>query len=213
MPYVVIPAERRQELGSNAVKWLRRAGKLPAVVYGKDVENQSVSLTIDARNFDRIYASYSINTLFDLQLDGQEMLVMVKAIQRHPVKRTILHVDFMKVNMSQKQEFQIPLNLSGTPKGVKEGGIMEQVTHAVTVICLPNVIPSGIEVDISELGIGEHITAQELPIPEGVELASDPLTVICTVRAIVERDESAEEGEAPAEPEMIREKKDEEPEA
>ena len=205
MAYIVIPAEIRQEKGSNAVKWLRRAGKLPAVLYGKTVENQSISITIDTHQFERIMATQSRNTLFALNIEGQETIVMIKEIQRHTVKRNPIHVDFIKVNMTVKQEFQVPIVLIGNAKGVKEGGVLEHVTRALTIACLPDGIPTQIEVDVTELGIGDHIAAQDLQLPENVDLQVDPLQVICTVTSVVVRD--SDEDEVPAEPEVIRERK------
>ena len=205
MAYMVIPAEVRQEKGSNAVKWLRRAGKLPAVLYGKTVPNQSISITIDTHQFERIMATQSRNTLFALSIDGQETVVMIKEIQRHTVKRNPIHVDFIKVNMSEKQQFQVPVVLVGNANGVKEGGVLEHVTRALTIACLPDSIPAQIEVDVTELGIGDHIAAQDIQLPENVDLQEDPLQVICTVTSVVERE--AGEDDMPAEPEMIRERK------
>lgn len=205
MAQVSLKAERRSELGSNAVKWLRRAGKLPAVLYGKNVPERSISITIDAHEFDRLISTHPITTLIELQLD-QKVMVMIKEIQRHKVKRVPLHVDFLQVNMTEKLEFKVPVSLVGTAKGVKEGGVLEHITRSLNIACMPGEVPSQIEVNVAEMSLGAHIAAKDLTMPANVDLIADPLLVICTVKAVVEKEVSDEN---PAEPEMIRERKPE----
>ena len=206
MALVTLNASFRKEIGSNAVKWLRRDGKLPAVVYGKNVPGRSIAITIDAREFDRLAASYPSTTLIELQLDPK-MTVIVKEIQRHKVKRMPLHVDFLQVDLTEKQEFKVPVVLTGTSKGVKEGGVLEHVTRQLSVSCLPGQVPTQIEIDITNLALGEHIAVKDLTLDASIELLQDSLVVICTVKTVVEKEVS--EDDQLAEPEMIRERKPE----
>jgi len=205
MPQVKLKAEVRSEIGSNAVKWLRRAGKLPAVLYGKELPEKSLAIIVDAHEFERLIATNPISTLIELQLESPKVAI-IKEIQRHPVKRVPLHVDFLMVNLEQKQEFRVRVQLVGTAKGVKEGGVLEHISHSLTISCLPGNAPAQLEVDVSTLGLGEHIDAKDLQLPEGIELLADPLQVICTIKAIIEKEASED---APAEPELIRERKPE----
>ncbi|MCL2498006.1 MAG: 50S ribosomal protein L25 [Symbiobacteriaceae bacterium] len=205
MPQVTLAASKRSELGSNAVKWLRRKGQIPAVVYGKGVPGMSLAITIDAHEFDRHIAVHPQSTLIQLQLEPP-MIVVLKAIQRHTVKRNPIHVDFLHIQMDQKQEFTVRVTLTGSAQGVKEGGVLEQITHTLNVFCLPALVPSFIEVDVNLLGLDEHIAVRDLQLPPEVELVADPLQVICTLKQVVEKE--AEE-EAPGEPELIRERKPE----
>ncbi|MCL2547807.1 MAG: 50S ribosomal protein L25 [Symbiobacteriaceae bacterium] len=205
MSQVTLTAEYRSELGSNAVKWLRRAGKLPAVLYGKDVPGKSISLTIDAHEFDRLLALNPLNSLIELQLD-KSVIVIIKEIQKHKVKRIPLHVDFMMVNPDLPQEFKLHVSLIGTPIGVKDGGVLEQVSLAVEVSCLPGNLPAAIEVDVTELARDAHIAAKDLVMPPGVTLLADPLQVICICKAVVDKESSQEDL---AEPELVRERKPE----
>ena len=205
MSYVTLSATKREEAGSNAVKWLRRAGKIPAVVYGKGVPGASLAITIDAHEFDRHISKHAQSTLIELQLDVP-MIVIIKEIQRHKVKRHPIHVEFHMIQMDVKQVFAVRVVLNGTPRGAKEGGVLEQITHALDVLCLPQHLPTLIELDVSDLGLDNHIAVKDLVLPLGVEASADPLQVICTIKAVVEKEAGDEETQ---EPEVIREKKPE----
>ena len=205
MPQVTLKAERRQEFGSNAVKWLRRSGKLPAVLYGKDVPGKSISLTIDAHDFERIITLYPMSTLIELQLE-ETHIAIIKDIQRDMIKRTPIHVDFLLVNMDLKQEFKIGVVLQGVARGVKAGGILEQVAYAVNVSCLPQDAPQQVEVDVADLGLDAVVTAKDLKIPVNVDLLEDPLQVICTLKS---PSEEKEVSDTVSEPELIRARKPE----
>ena len=207
MPYVFLDAELRAERGSNAVKWLRKSGKVPAVVYGKDVPDMSMAITIDARQFERLIAKNPLSTLIELRLDPP-IICVVKDIQRHPIKRDPLHVDFMLVNMNEEQEFKVRVVLTGQAKGVREGGVLEQVLRSLDVLCLPANVPAQIEIDVSALGLDEHIAIKDIAVPEGVQIKADALQVICTLKQVVEKEASEEEGSA--EPELVRQRKQEE---
>ena len=201
MPQVSLSVEKRTQLGSNAVKWLRRAGKLPAIIYGKDLP-ESLPITIDAHEFDRFVATNPLSTLVELDLESPK-IVMVKEIQRHKVTRTPLHVDFLLVDLDRELEFKVRVALVGNSKGVKAGGVLEQISHTIDISCLPSAVPASIEVDIANLDVGELIAVKDLVIAEGLKLLADPLTVICSVKTMVEKAPSDED---PSEPERIGEK-------
>ncbi len=207
---IVIEVEPRENLGKNASRRLRRAGLIPAVVYGGGRE--PVGVQVDPRPVEAaLHSPMGLNTLIQLKLAGRDLrrMVLIREIQRHPVTEQLLHVDFVRVEMDQKIEVSVPVELVGTPVGVKsEGGIVDFVHRQVVIKCLPGNIPGKLVADISGLHVGQHFEAGQLELPEGSELVTPPTETICTVagkKAGAEEAEAeaaeaaeAEAGEAPA---------------
>ena len=195
----------RKENGKGVARKLRSAGRVPGVLYGKGVEPLSVSL--DRHNFINTVKGHSIsNTFMQLNIEGGETAqVLVREIQLDPVSNEVLHVDFNRISMTEKLEMEIPIELIGTPTGVKnQGGILEHSVRALTVRCLPTEAPDSIQIDIADLELGKKMHVSELP--EGdYEMVSDPETVVASVvapkaEAEPEAEEETEEG---AEPEVV----------
>jgi large subunit ribosomal protein L25 len=164
-------AERRTESGKGSARRLRRAGLLPAVCYGRNTE--SVSLAINLENLeDAIDTPKGLNTVFNVELDGEDTAynnVILRDYQVHPVRRDLLHVDLMVVEEGQQIEVRVPIEPIGRSLGEREGGKLRLLYPDVKVICTPSTIPENIEVDVTELGPGGAIMANELDFPEGVE--------------------------------------------
>jgi len=201
-----LAAESRTKTGKGAARKLRAAGRVPANVYGETREAHSIS--VDALELDRLFAGISIeNTVVELSIDeAKPIRVLVRETQAHPFRPEILHVDFYQVRAGERVSVEVPLVLTGTPVGVLEGGVLDQIQHEVAVSCVVDRIPEEIEVDISELAIGDTIYVGDLDFPEGVESELEEDRVICsvtppTVEALEEpTDEPVEEA---AEPELI----------
>ena len=204
-----LKAELRETTGKGAARRMRREGKIPAVVYGRGEETRP--LTVDAHDFQVLVKEHSLDTtLVDLEIDGDKEAVqtLVVEVQAHPYKPEVLHVDFQQIHAGERVTVEVPINLVGTPEGVREGGVLQQVMHVVELDCAVEAIPEDFEVDVSTLTIGDSIQISELMVPEGVELHVDPSRTICTVAAptILELPEEEEEVE---EPELIGEEGEE----
>ncbi|MGE5654775.1 MAG: 50S ribosomal protein L25 [Bacillota bacterium] len=207
MDKVQLEASLRTAIGSNAVNKLRNQGIVPGVVYGKDVPGGKLEVQVPLTALTRLLAVHPGNTLLELQVVGHGNLpVVIKEVQREAVLRTPMHVDFKQVNLTEKLVAEVAVHLVGTPQGVKAGGVLEQVARTVEVKCLPSDLPEVIEISVTELGLGEKLTAKSIALPANVELAGDPEQVIATVAEVVEKEEGEET--VVAEPEVIREKKE-----
>ena len=215
MEKMVVEAERRVSFGKGANRKLRAKGMIPAVVYGQ--KKDSIPVAIDPKVLIRILRSHAgANTIFDLKVKGSDGTdnVMVKDYQLEPVEHELLHADLIRVAMDHALTLSVQIELSGTPVGVKlEGGLLDFVSRAIEVSCLPADIPEKIKVDVSGLAIGHLVRAGELELPERVTLVSDPGLVIAHVEAPKVEEEPAAEAVAeegqPAEPEVIKKGKTE----
>lgn len=214
MAIASLSASARPDTGKGVARSLRRAGRVPAVVYGHARVPQSLSL--DARELDRLLGRINAETtVIDLAIDGSSAKTLIREIQRHPLSRGILHVDFQELVAGEKVTVKIPIVLVGTPVGVRlSGGIMTQVLQELECRVDPMNIPNRIEVDVSEITIGRSIHVSELRVPAGVEMMDDGSETVMIVSAPKEEvaAPAAEAAAAPAEPEVIRKAKTEEPE-
>ncbi|MGH7714150.1 MAG: 50S ribosomal protein L25/general stress protein Ctc [Gemmatimonadaceae bacterium] len=212
MATATLSATKRSGTGKGVARSLRREGRIPGVIYGRTREAQPLS--INSRELLRLLEHISAeNTVIELTFDGTTARTLIRQIQRHPLKRDILHVDLQELVAGEKVEVKIPIVLQGVPAGVRTaGGILDQIMRELRVRVDPSHIPSRIEVDVTELNIGHSIHLNEITIPSGVEVLEDHAATIATVgapKAIEEPTPTAEAVE-PAEPELIRERKDEE---
>lgn len=209
MSEMTIEVEQRPVEGTNANRRLRRSGHIPAVVYGAGKE--TVPIQVDRKSFlDLLKKSGSEHPLFLLKLAGtsQERHAMVRQLQIDPESRQVIHIDFQRVLMTEKIRVQVPIELKGTAYGVKvEGGVLDFMTREIEVECLPGDIPKGLELDVTELHVGQHVEVKDLQLPEGVTLVGDADRVIASLTHA-----RAEEAgpEAQAEPEVIKRGKGEE---
>lgn len=209
---MTIEVQPRQETGKNANRRSRAAGKIPAVVYGGGKE--SVAIEIDRKTLvDTMKGHSGENPIFLLKLGDKERHAMIRNLQLDPVSRQVVHIDFQRVQMDQKVRVTVPIELVGTAYGVKtEGGLLDFVTREVHVECLPGEIPKHVDCDVTQVHVGQHIEAKDLPLPEGVTLLDEPDKVIVSLSH--SRLEAAPAGEAaagePAEPEVIKRTKAEE---
>jgi large subunit ribosomal protein L25 len=167
--------------GKGVARKLRAAGKVPAVLYGTSVEPKS--LAVSSYEFEKIARkAHGSMMLVDLDVAGEKSIALVRDYQADPFRREIQHIDFQAVGMTDKIEVEVPVKLEGSPVGVKEGGILEQLRRTLGVRCVVSAIPSHIAVDVTELNIGDNIHADDLALPEGVEF---PHAANYTVAAVV----------------------------
>ncbi len=182
MATVTLKVEKREQIGKGSVKKLRAAGKIPAIIYGQGEE--SVPLSLDAKSFHSIlHAHVGENIIFDIKIPRQRSpwKAIIREVQHHPARGDILHVDLQHISMEEEITVSVPLILVGSPLGVRtKGGILQHVLHELEISCLPADIPEHIEVDVTELDVGDSIHIGDLPL-EKVKVHTDPLRSVATV--------------------------------
>jgi large subunit ribosomal protein L25 len=200
---VVLTADPRTERGSRPAGRLRRAGKVPAVVYG--LGGDTVPVSVPSRELGHILG-HGANTLITLRLDGDDQLTLARQVQRHPTRGDYVHVDFIRVRTDVAVSAEVALHLMGEPEGVRNGGLLEQLVFGLPIEAMPQNIPGSIEIDVGHLDIGSQIRLDEITLPPGVTATIEPDSLIAQVVAprveVVEEPEVAEgeegaEGEAP----------------
>ncbi|MGI5939875.1 MAG: 50S ribosomal protein L25 [Thermoleophilia bacterium] len=217
MDMIKLAVQERKESGNGPSRRLRAASIIPGVVYGKGSRSTPVSIKYDDL---KAVLAHGQNVVIELELDQQmraarkvdgnasdAVYVVVKELQFQPLRRTLLHVDLQEVDLAVEIEAPVPIEIVGTPAGVVDGGILDWNQREVTVRALPNNVPQSIELDVSELLIGQTLTVSALASVEGVTVLDESDTVLASLlapRAEEEEEDLAEEELAePAEPEVI----------
>jgi len=176
MSETALVVESRASTGKGAARKLRAAGRIPAVLYGQG--KASLPLTIDPRALEKVLRSGGANALLDLTVEGRPELgspvALVKELQRHPIRGTIVHADLYQVDLTRTVEVEVPVHLVGKAKGLDFGGILEHSLREIALECLPRSIPAAIEVDITNMELGDVIHVRDLVLPAGVSLLTDP---------------------------------------
>lgn len=199
-----VTAQSRTQLGSRANKRLRDQGLLPGVVYGH--KEPVLPITLPKKE---VVGHLEHGThLFDLSLNGKSEKVLVKEVQYDHLGIDVIHVDFARVSLDEKVEVTVPLELKGTPKGESQGAKLQQIVADLEIECLVTEIPDAIRHNVSDLEKDAVLHVRDLKLPPGVKVLLDGEVILATVREIVEH--AASEAAAPAEPEVIGKKKEEE---
>ncbi|HZZ95560.1 MAG TPA: 50S ribosomal protein L25/general stress protein Ctc [Jatrophihabitantaceae bacterium] len=192
MSEVRLSAEARTEFGKGGARRTRRAGKIPAVIYGHGADPRHVSLP--AREFTNAVRHGGTNVLLYLDLDGEEQLAIPKAIQRHALKGTYDHVDLLAVRLGETVTIDVPLVVSGD---IAPGGLLDTQSNTVSIEAEATHLPTEIVVSIDGLAIGAQVTAADLVLPTGSTLATDPTHVMLIIQeAPTEAEIDAEMAEA-----------------
>lgn len=218
MKSVPLTAYPRTAVRRAAVKKLRAAQRVPAVIYGRQRQPQNLELQLRALE-DLIHHAASETILVNLTIDGDsqpERLALLQEVQHHPLTGRPMHVDFHEVGAEERVVIQVPVQTVGEAAGVKAGGVLEVLLHKLRVRGLPKDLPEIIALDVSGLEIGKAIHLGQIPVPPGCEILGDKsLSVVAVAAPVTEEEEKAAEAAAaeaaPAEPEVIREKKEEAP--
>ena len=208
----VVEAQPRAARGKNEARRTRRQGLIPAVVYGAFKDPQSVS--INPKDILKIIRSRTgHNSIFDLNIDGIERTPVIVADEQYdPIKGNLLHIDLKRIDLTRKLRVSVPVHVTGEAKGVKQqGGVLDVVTRAIEIECVPDDIPDQFQVDVTELTIGTNIRVSDLVVKEGIRVLTSADAVIAHVVGIKEEAAPAEAAPAgPAEPEVVRKGKKEE---
>jgi len=214
---ITVTAEVRSSRGKNEARRTRRAGHIPAVVYG--AYQDPISVAVNPREINKIVrSSTGFNTIFTLAIAGGETTpVMVVDQQVDPIKGTLLHADLKRIDLTKRIRVSVPVHTAGEAAGVKvQGGLLEVITRAIEIECLPDEIPESFAVDVSELMIGQSKRASDVAVSGSMKLVSDPQSVIAHIVALrAEEVVAPVEGAAPvaaaaAEPEVVKKGKKEE---
>jgi large subunit ribosomal protein L25 len=220
-----LKAELREELGKTSVKKIRDKGYVPGVVYKKGASTMNIKLN-EKELFKAIHTRAGENILLDLLIDdgknkSKKKTVIIKEVQRHPIKEKILHVDFNEILLTETIKVNVPIVAKGKPEGVvKDGGTLGYILREIQVECLPTQIPEKIEVKVDGMKIGDSIYVRDLVVASGIKILNDPeLTVITIEAPYVEKPPEEAAAEEVTEPEVIKKERkkeeelEEEPEA
>jgi large subunit ribosomal protein L25 len=198
-----LQAELRERIGSKATAAVRKQGRIPGIVYGH--KEQPVAISLNAHDF--VEGVHHGHRLMDITINGAAEKMLIKDLQYDYLGRDIIHVDLMRVDVTEMITVTVAVELKGVAKGVQDGGVVEANTSRLEVECLAISIPSSIVVSIKDLGVGESIKAGDVKLPEGVKLVTSPDNIVVSCRVVAEAKTTEQvEAEAPAAPEVITEK-------
>ena len=205
MEQIELNATVREKVGKGPARALRRDGRMPAVLYGPDQE--PILLSINVKELQKLSKKYNLSQVpLNLKIgDGKSTAkkVMVKELQTHPVSMNYLHVDLYEIAMDRKIKVNVPVVAKGKSQGVELGGVLQIVRRELEVLCLPSEIPDSIEIDITDLDIGDSVHVDELPFGEEIEIPGDTnFTVLTILSPRVEVVEEVEEEELEEEAEV-----------
>lgn len=202
MAEVRLQAKVRSDSGKGSARRTRASGRVPGVVYGRGMD--PVSISVDRREFVTALLSDSgMNTLLDLEIDGDTTLALTKELQRDPVRGTLLHADFVKVDRTVEVEVEVPVHIVGEAPGAREGGVLEHPLFTVHVRALPGDVPESVDADVSALNIGDNLRVADLAEGRAFTILDDPETVVASVVAPISEEAlaslEADAGIAPVE--------------
>lgn len=207
MAEVKLKAVKRDDTGKGSARRARAEGLVPAIVYGQGME--PISISVNRREFvTALQTDAGMNVLLNIDVDGSTTTALTREIQTDPVRGTLLHADFVKIDLKQEVEVEVPVHVVGEAPGVKEGGVLEHPLFTLHVRCLPTNVPESIDADISGLNIGDSLRVSELSEGRDFHILNDPESVVASVAAPISEEqleamvaEAGAEGaeEAPAE--------------
>ena len=208
----VLDATKRVESGKSAARQLRREGSIPAVIYGQRRDPEP--LAIKQIDLEKALAGVSGTTLLTIKVGSKTTRALIQEIQRHPTRSQILHVDFLEVHKGEKLTVRTPIRLTGSPDGVRnQGGVLDQILRELEIRVLPKDLPDHIEVDVTDLTVGQSIHVEDIEVPNAEILVDMDMTICSVIAPRVEEEPEAlveEDEEVTDEPELIRKAKEEE---
>ena len=189
----------RQSTGNSPARSLRRAGQIPAVLYGPKME--TVLLSVNIKDLEQVFKQgNAFQVILNLVIQNGKKVTkaaMVKELQTHPVSGHFIHIDFYEIDMKRQINVMVPIITKGLSVGVESGGMLNIVRREIELLCLPGDIPEAVEIDITNLDIGDSIHIEDIPLGENVEVSADfNFTVVTVLSPTVEEEEVVEEEEA-----------------
>ncbi len=198
----------REKLGTHSARKLRREGYIPAIIYGHQQENLHIALPLN--EFEHLLHQGAHLLEVDLN-NGRKETVLLKEVQYNYLGTEPIHADLTRVDLTERVSVTVPLTFRGTAKGVKEGGILQQLLTEIEIECVVTEIPEEIKVNVSELEKGSVLHAKDIILPEGIKLVTDPETIVAMITEVAEEEEELPEAEAATEePEVISKGKEKE---
>jgi len=188
MAEVKLKAVKRDDTGKGSARRARAEGLVPAIVYGQGME--PISISVNRREFvTALQTDAGLNVLLNIDLDGSTTTALTRDIQTDPVRGTLLHADFVKIDLKQEVEVEVPVHVVGEAPGVKEGGVLEHPLFTLHVKCLPTNVPESIDADISGLNIGDSLRVSELLVAGDFQILNDPESVVASVAAPISEEQ------------------------
>jgi large subunit ribosomal protein L25 len=195
MEAISISTERRDGTGKGPNRQLRMAGRVPAIVYGHGL-GEPVNVSVDPKELLKVFNDpKGLNAVIDLQVDGGARMVMIREVQRHPLTRKLLHIDFVAPDPAKEIEADVTLTVVGASPGVQAGGKLRTPVRSVKLRALPQNIPASVTADVSTLEMGDNLMVSQLPMAEGVQPVFDRDYVVAKVVAPRGGQAGAEKGE------------------
>ena len=196
MELIDLNATIRKTTGNGPARQLRATGQMPAILYGPDMD--PIMLAVTVSDLEKVLKTSNIGqVLLNLNIKNGQTITktaMIKELQRKPVSGEFLHIDFYEVAMDRKIRVNIPIVAIGKSVGVEAGGVLQTIRHEVEVLCLPNEIPETIELDVTNLDVGDSLHVNDIPLEGNIEIPSDTnFTVITVLSPTKEEEEVAEE--------------------
>lgn len=205
---VVLKVEERAIRPRSIRRKLREEGRVPGAVNGNGIENLSIS--VDAHQLEKDIRQNGLNSVYVLDLNGKKISTLLHTYELDTFTKAWIHVEFLAVDMSQETEVEADLSLVGTPKGVKAGGVLEQNLYSVTVSATPDKLPERVEVDITDLEIGDSLVVSDIPKQADFTIVTDGEEQICSVSEMSAAPIEEETVAEAAEPELVNDKAEEE---
>ncbi len=200
MSEITVQAQKRQITTKSAITQMRKKGNVPGIFYSKGVEPIPIELPeISLKPL--VYTSET--HIVNLKIDEQEVKSILKGVQFDPVTDRIIHCDFQGISADQEIEIEVPVVLEGQAKGIKEGGLLQQSVHKLTVSCLPSYIPEHISINITNLGLGNAIHVKDINIPNVKLLQNEDVIIVSIVSPKAQAETTTLPGEEIKEPEVI----------
>ena len=203
---LLLKAEIREDSGTKSAAKLRKQGRIPAIVYGH--KEKPVAVSLDAHIFE--LGLHHGARVLDVQIDGNQQKMIIKDIQYDHLGKDIIHIDLMRVDVSETIKILVPIVLKGIPKGASEGGVITAHADHLEVECLVTNIPESLLVPVKDMDVGHSLHARDVKLPDGVKLVSNPMTLIVSCNVVIAKTTEEVEAEAPVAPEVITEVKPEE---
>jgi large subunit ribosomal protein L25 len=208
MEQTALKAQIRTVSSKSALKNIRKMGKLPAIVYGKNFDTKPIA--VDANEVVKTLKFHGESSIIKMELDGEQFSVIMKEVQRDTLNNVINHIDFFKVSMSDEIEINVPIYLQGDAEGVKEGGILQNQKRELAIKAFPQDLPENVELDISGLNIGDTLTVADIKLDGKFGVLDEPDEVIVTILAPrLAEEELEEDKEELVEPEVDSKDKEE----
>ena len=208
MELATLSAERRSHLGTKHTRRMRQNGKMPAIIYGHGEKPEAVS--IDTHATETLLDHHS--RVVELKIDGNASHCLIKTVQYDYLGTTPIHLDLIRVDLNERVQVNVEIELRGTAEGTHEGGVLSQLLNTIEVECLITSIPNALKPSVAHLGVNDDLLVKDLELPEGVAALTDgdERIAICRVPIVTEETEEGEEGEAATMPEVIGRTKDDE---